>query len=122
MLDAQSNRAAREHGLFVVHEQPIQVIAGLSKELGDGEAEAISLASRMRCGVFMDEKAGRATAGAMGVKTIGTVGVLSLARSHGFVAELKPLIVKLEQSGYYLAADLVESVLKAHGELTQGLP
>lgn len=65
----------------------------------------------------MDDKAGRTAAAALGLKTIGTVGVLSLARSKGFVAELKPLIIKLQQSGYYLASDLVESALKAHGEL-----
>lgn len=93
------------------------MVAGLPEELGGGEAEAISLAVQIHCGVFMDEKAGRAAARALGLKTIGTVGVLSLARSKGFVAELKPLIVKLQRSGYYLATDLVESVLKAHGEL-----
>ncbi len=72
---------------------------------------------QIHCGVFMDEKAGRAAARAVGLKTIGTVGVLSLARSRGYVSELKPLIMKLQQSGYYLAADLIESVLRAHREL-----
>jgi len=114
--DAHAIRAARERALLNVHELPIQVIPGLPKELGGGEAEAISLATQLQCGVFMDEKAGRAAARVLGLKTIGTVGVLSVARSKGFVAELKPLIMKLQQSGYYLATDLVESVLKAHGE------
>ena len=115
--DAQSIRTARERVLLHVHEHPIQVVPGLPKELGDGEADAISLAVQINCGVFMDERAGRTAARALGVKTIGTVGVLSLARSKGFVAELKPLISKLQQSGYFLANDLVESVLKSHGEL-----
>ena len=118
LADAQAIRVARENALFHVHESPIPVLPGLPKELGDGEAEAISLAAQIHCGVFMDEKAGRAAARALGLKTIGTVGALSLARSKGFVAELKPLIVKLQQSGYYLATDLVERVLKAHGELS----
>ena len=116
LLDARSIRAAGEHALFSVHEQPIQVIAGLPRGLGDGEADAISLASQMHCGIFMDEKTGRAAAMALGLKTIGTVGVLSLARDKGLVTELKPLIVRLQDSGYYLAADLIENVLKAHGE------
>ncbi|MBI2294385.1 MAG: hypothetical protein HYU73_29390 [Betaproteobacteria bacterium] len=48
--------------------------------------------AQSHCGVFMDEKAGRAAARVLGLKTIGTLGVLSLARSKGFVTELKPLI------------------------------
>ena len=78
--------------------------------------------AQSHCGVFMDEKAGRAAARVLGLKTIGTLGVLSLARSKGFVTELKPPITRLQQCGYYLATDLVESVLRRHGELTQGLP
>jgi len=116
--DAQSIRVGRARALFHVHEASIQVIAGLARGLGEGEAEAISLAAQIHCGVFMDEKAGRAAARALGLKTIGTLGVLSLSRSKGFVTELKPLIARLRQSGYYLATDLVESVLRAHGELT----
>ena len=87
--------------------------------MGDGEADAISLASQMHCGIFMDEKTGRAAAMALGLKTIGTVGVLSLARSKGLIAKLKPLIVRLQDSGYFLAADLIENVLKAYGESPQ---
>lgn len=119
LSDAQSIRVGRQRGLFHVHEASIQVIAGLARELGDGEAEAISLAVQIHCGVFMDEKAGRAAAKVLGLKTIGTLGVLSLARSKGFVTELKPLITRLQQSGYYLANNLVERVLRAQGESFQ---
>lgn len=119
LSDAQSIRVGRERALFHVHEASIRVIAGLARQLGDGEAEAISLAVQIHCGVFMDEKAGRAAARVLGLKTIGTLGVLSLSRSKGFVTELKPLITRLQQSGYYLATNLVENVLRAHGELTQ---
>lgn len=38
LRDAQAIRAARERTLFHVHESPIQVIPGLPKELGGGEA------------------------------------------------------------------------------------
>lgn len=114
--DAVAIRTAREQAVFLVHEETIQVIDGLPAGLGEGEAAAISLASEMGCGIFMDEKAGRAAAKVLGIKTIGTIGVLSLARSRGLVPTLKPLIVDLQQSGYYLATDLVETALRLHGE------
>lgn len=117
LADARVISAAREAALFDVHELPINVISGLPEELGVGEVEAISLAAKIHCGVFMDEKAGRVVAKGLGLKTIGTLGVLSLAHRQGRVAKLKPLIEGLQQSGYYFSTDLVETVLRAHGEL-----
>jgi predicted nucleic acid-binding protein len=114
--DASAIRVARDNGMFIVHEEVIQVAPGLLAELGAGEAAAISLALQMGYGVFMDEKAGRAAARALGLKTIGTLGVLSLARTKGFVTALRPLLVQLQNTGYYLGSDLVESALKIHGE------
>lgn len=76
LADAQSIRLAREGGQFEVHEQSIQLIPRLPRELGEGEAQAIGLAVQIRCGVFMDENAGRAAARALGLKTIGTLGGL----------------------------------------------
>ena len=73
--DAQSIRAARERALLHVHESAIQVISGLPKGSGDGEADAISLAAQIHCGVFMDEKAGRAAARALGLQIIGTLAL-----------------------------------------------
>lgn len=100
--DAAAIRAAREEAVFLVHEDAIQVVAGLPGELGDGEAAAISLALQMHCGVFMDEKAGRAAARALGLKTIGTLGVLSVARSRGLVSALKPLLIKFASAENYV--------------------
>jgi len=115
--DAAAIRGAREQSVFLVHEEAIRVAEGLPAGLGEGEAAAISLASELGCGVFMDEKAGRAAARVRGIKAIGTIGVLSLARSRGLIPALQPLIVGLQDSGYYLASDLVETALRLHGEL-----
>lgn len=114
--DAIAIRDAGRQALFLVYEESIGIVTGLPSGLGEGEAAAISLASELGCGVFMDEKAGRAAAKVRGIRTIGTIGVLSLARNRGLIPALQPLIVGLQDSGYYLGSDLVEAALRLHGE------
>jgi len=74
-----------------------------------GEASAIAAAAELGCGVLMDDKAGRRMAKNFGVASIGTVGVLVLAKQKKLVPALKPLLQQLTQTGYFLGDALIEA-------------
>lgn len=88
----------------------------LALHVDAGEASAIAAAAEWGCGVLMDDKAGRRMAHNFGVATIGTVGVLVLARQRRFIPSVKPLLAQLTQSGYFLGDSLIASALEAVGE------
>ena len=47
---------------------------------------------------------------------IGTLGLLLHAREDGFIPALRPLIERLQATGYYMSNDLVAGVLASLGE------
>jgi len=64
---------------------------GLSSSLGAGEQSAISLALRLDCAVLIDDKLARRAASHLGLRVIGTGGVLIKARQMGLISEAAPL-------------------------------
>ncbi len=88
----------------------------LALHVDAGEASAIALAVERGFGVLMDDKAGRRMANNFGVTSIGTVGVLVLAKQKKLVADIKPLLDQLTKSGYFLGDNLIASALAAVGE------
>lgn len=61
-------------------------------QLGDGEIEAISLATEKQVLiVLMDERRGRAAAEARGLLPIGTLNILDLADERGFLDGVRAL-------------------------------
>jgi len=88
----------------------------LSLHVDTGEASAIAAAVELGCAVLMDNKAGRRMAKNFGVATIGTVGVLVLAKQKKLLAAVKPCLDQLTQSGYFLGDSLIANALVAAGE------
>jgi len=88
----------------------------LALQVDVGEASAIAAAAQWGCGVLMDDKAGRRMARNFGVASIGTVGVLVLAKQQNRINCIKPLLEQLTQSGYFLGDKLIASALAAVGE------
>jgi uncharacterized protein len=88
----------------------------LALHVDAGEASAIAAAIELSCGVLMDDKAGRRMAKNFGVATIGTVGVLVLAKNKQRIRAVKPLLDQLTQTGYFLGNDLIAHTLLAAGE------
>lgn len=84
---------------------------GLALCVDVGEASAIAVALEMGYGVLMDDKAGRRMAKNLGIATIGTVGVLVLAKQKRFIPALKPLLEQLTQTGYFLGDTLINKAL-----------
>jgi len=88
----------------------------LALHVDGGEASAIAAAAQWGCGVLMDDKAGRRMAKNFGVASIGTVGVLVLAKQKQLLPNIKPLLDQLTKSGYFLGDSLIASALTAAGE------
>ena len=96
---AESDKLARLHGV-----------------LDRGEAEAIQLAAQLGAPLLIDERRGRTAARRMGVRVLGTAGLLLRGKELGHIAAVGPAIEELRQSGYRLAAALVEAILRRAGE------
>ena len=90
----------------------------LREKLHKGEAEVIALAIELNAGLaIIDDKAARNTAQSLGLKVIGTVGLILLAKRKGHYNEVGPVIEKLVKRGFRLSKELVELILKEAGEL-----
>lgn len=69
----------------------------LKMGLDDGEAEAIGLAREVNAGlVLLDERAARDVAKGLGLKVLGTIGLLIWAKRAGRVKNLRQLLDRLQ--------------------------
>ena len=84
--------------------------------LDAGEASAIARAQEIDAGLLLDDRAAVVYARALGLKVIGTLGLLVLARRRGLVERVAPLIKQLQAGGHYLGATAVGAALRAAGE------
>jgi len=84
--------------------------------LEPGECAAIGLALVLRTAVLLDDGAARMRASALGIRVMGTLGVLVLARQQGLVGPLAPCIAALRASGQRLSHGAVAQALAAAGE------
>jgi predicted nucleic acid-binding protein len=84
----------------------------LQMEIDAGEAEAIVLA--LESGIdllLMDDSEGRQKARMLGLKTVGTLGLLLRAYQKGIIPSLDEAIAQLEQSGFWLDKNLKARIL-----------
>lgn len=91
----------------------------LQQYLDAGEAEAIALALEMDADLLlMDERLGRSTAHHLGLKLIGVIGILVLAKERDHLAAIKPELDYLRQvAGFYISESLYQRVLQDTGEV-----
>ncbi len=70
----------------------------LELQLDRGESEVIALAIEKEIQkVIIDDKQARQIADRMGLKVIGVIGVLILAKEKNIITEIKPLILKMKE-------------------------
>lgn len=93
-------------------------ITELSNILDPGEAQAIVLTRELESELLIiDERKGRNVAQSFNIKTIGTLGVLVLAKEYGFISHIRPILDQMiSQARFRIGAKLYDSVLKANGE------
>ena len=67
--------------------------------------------------VLLDDKLARQRARRLGVPVTGTLGVLLRAKQVGLIAELRPLVTRLQSEGdYHIDPGLIKKALLAVGE------
>jgi len=89
----------------------------LLDELDLGEAETIVLARELNADwVLMDEKKGRRKLTQIGVKKIGTLGILLKAKQAGLLPVIRPEIERLHQHGLSLSQSVIDAVLQQANE------
>jgi predicted nucleic acid-binding protein len=85
--------------------------------LDAGEAEAIALAAELGLLLIVDDPTGRRVASAQDVPILGSAGVAGLAKRHGIVPAVRPLLDRLIAEGLRLSRPLYAQVLADSGEL-----
>ncbi|MBK7894738.1 MAG: DUF3368 domain-containing protein [Anaerolineaceae bacterium] len=95
-----------------------EFVKALRQDLDAGESEAIALALELQADLLlMDERLGRATAQYFGLKYIGLLGVLVLAKKKSHIPEIRPLINRLRNEvGFYISEALYKRVLEDASE------
>lgn len=81
-----------------------------------GEASAIAHALETGIDLLMDDRAAVVFARRLGLKVIGTLGILILAKRCGHLTHVAPLIERLRTGGHYLGTDAVTAALRVAGE------
>ena len=82
--------------------------------LGAGEREAITLAEELHAEVLLiDDWAGRREAEKRRIPTQGTLGILSVAATHG-LTDLAGAIARLRQTNFRADDKLIQSILDEH--------
>jgi predicted nucleic acid-binding protein len=100
--------------------RPVQnaaVVATLKTQMDAGEAEAIALA--MELGdvlLILDDKKARRVAQQLGLKVIGTVGMLLRGKRQGVIAEVKPFLSALVQADFRISEGIIQEALRLAGE------
>lgn len=87
-----------------------------ASHLDEGEAQALSLAHALGCGVLMDERRGRQTAIRQGVPLFGVLGVLLQAKRIGKLECIAPALDRMQANGYRVSQALVDAALKLADE------
>ncbi|MBD2598513.1 DUF3368 domain-containing protein [Nostoc spongiaeforme FACHB-130] len=86
-------------------------------DLGKGESQVLSLAlQNSEFAAIVDDRAARRCGQALGITTIGTGGLLILAKRRGLIASISPRIRDLRDAGLWLSDTLVELLKQQAGE------
>jgi uncharacterized protein len=81
-----------------------------------GEAETIVLARELGADwVLMDEKKGRRKLEQLGLKKVGTLGILLKAKQLELLAVIRPEVEQLHRQGFSISQNVIDEVLhQAH--------
>ena len=66
--------------------------------------------------VLLDDRAARNCARALQIRTLGTVGVILLAKRRGLISSAGVALTKIPDAGCWLSADLLQTALVEAGE------
>ncbi len=85
--------------------------------LGEGESSVFSLASQKpEYRAVVDDLAARRCARVLGIKTLGTGGLLVIAKKRGLIQSVRKRLERLRDSGLYMSDSVVELLAFKAGE------
>ena len=86
-------------------------------DLDAGESCVLAQTLLMRGSrALLDDRAARNCAKALQIRTLGTVGVILLAKRRGLIDSARVAITKISDAGCWLSADLVHTAMLEAGE------
>ena len=86
-------------------------------KLHAGEVEVMILAQEKKADlVILDDNAAKKTAKFLGLRVIGTLGILVLAKKRGYIKEVSPVLDALKRDGFFVSDDLCDLVLRQADE------
>lgn len=82
-----------------------------------GESESLILYKKLNADfLLIDDKKARAIAENFNISCIGTLGLLSTAKSKGLINELRPYFIVLLKNNRYYSVKLLNALLEKHNE------
>jgi uncharacterized protein len=84
----------------------------LLKSLDIGESESIVLAKEMNADYIIIDEHGRTNAEYLGLKVIGTLGILKIAYERKIIKNFKNILDEIIDNGFYLKYSLYKKVLQ----------
>lgn len=113
LVDAKRVAAALSAGWLMPCPDVLPAAGG---RLDPGESSAIARALEIGAGLLLDDRAAVVYARGLGLKVIGTLGILVLAKRQGKLVRVAPLIEQLRASGHYLSESVIAAALTTAGE------
>lgn len=86
-------------------------ILALNVDAGEASAMALYLEQTVAALLVIDERKGRLVAGDLGIKIIGTLGIIIKAQEAGFITNIAEAIDLLEQTNFRLSPILKQQLL-----------
>ena len=100
--------------------QPIAVEAyrAIAELVDEGEASAIALALRnINSLLILDDIRARKYAKKLGLKVMGTLGVIAKAEKEGKIASAMDLIAKIQKTNFRLSPKVLDEIRKSLGRV-----
>jgi len=86
--------------------------------MGSGETAVLSLAQGMGAIAVVDDRAARTAAGILGIRVIGTLGVILRARLKNRIPSTVDVIMALRLAGLHLSDEVIRAALsRTTGEI-----
>jgi len=92
-------------------------LPGLLLSLDRGERDTLTMAKKLGAErVIIDERIGRNMAELLGLKVVGTLGVLLMAKERGLIPSFHAAVTQMRANGIFYHPTLVEKLRSLAGE------
>jgi predicted nucleic acid-binding protein len=86
-------------------------------DLGAGESAVLAATQQATNAVaVLDDSLGRKCADTFGIKTVGTLGLILIAKQRGLLPIARPMLEQMRLNGMYLADAVIDRALALVGE------